>query len=263
MADVTLSMGVLENYRDGTRGISDASADALRETLAAIDLRDRALVEDLMQGASRATAQATSDYATQFYRGLSLMQTGQDVSYRARSPYDETATRIAVRGIYRQCDLGDGELDEERLTDLLAERLEFEANRAAKVGVWSCGQQDGRDVRYARVPVGAETCAWCLMTAGLGYWYMSEEAASHTHAHCDCQIIASIGRGDVVIDGYDSTVYRDMWRAANQLRANGDIPEEWSAHIADVRALRGTQDRPYRDDTNGTLYVMRKMYGLK
>jgi len=263
MASVTISHAILENYAEGSRAVGERSAATLAGSLAAMDLRDRDLVEGLVAEACRAASQAGSDYATQFYRGLSILQTGEDVDFRALSPYDRKATEVAVRGIYLQADLGDGELDERRLVDELTRRVVFEANRATKVGVWRMGQQDGRDVRYARVPVGAETCAWCLMTAGLGYWYMTEEAASHTHAHCDCVVVASIGRGDVAIEGYDSTVYRDMWREANRLRANGDLPDHMLEHIDRMAAVRRAEGRPYREDTNGTLYVMRQLYGLK
>lgn len=258
MADVTISMDVLQNFANGVSAIGTAESDALIETLGNIDLSDRDMVEDLMAGACRNASQASADYAAQFYRGMSLLQTGKDVSGRGLSAYDRQATIIAVRGIYRQATI-DGELDEEELARLLVERVSYEANRSSKVGVWRAGQRDGRDVRYARVPTGTETCAWCIMTAGLGYWFMTEEAASHTHAHCDCAIIPSIGRGDVKIDGYDSTIFRDMWRTANQLRKNGDIPQS----IADRIDLLAASRPGYREDTNGTLAVMRYMYDLK
>ena len=54
-----------------------------------------------------------------------------------------------------------------------------------------------------------------------------------------------------------------MYQRANALRANGDLPQGMLDHIAGMHDLRATQGRPYRDDTNGTLYVMRQMYGLK
>lgn len=259
MADVTLSMGVLENYASGARSVSEQSGSALAQTLAAVDLTDRELVEDLVMGACRVASQAGSDYATQFYRGLSILQTGEDVDFAAMSPFDRRATLIAIRGIYRQATDEDGELDEGLLARELTSRVQFEANRASKVGVWRRGQQDGRDVRYARVPAGPETCAWCLMTAGLGYWYMTEEAASHTHRACDCVIVPSIGRGDVEIDGYDSTVYRDMWREANEALRYGDVPSELSRRVDLLSATRPG----YRADTNGALAVMRWKYGLK
>jgi hypothetical protein len=99
------------------------------------------------------------------------------------------------------------------------------------------------------------------MTAGLGFWFMTEEAASHTHAHCDCAIIAAIGGiHDVRIPGYDSTKYRDMWRDSRDRLAHGDVPQEVLDRIGREKAKKG--DR-YRINTNGVLAVMRHEYGLK
>lgn len=259
MASVTISRAVIDNYADGVRSVSQQAGAGLADTLAAIDLTDREMVEDLVVAACRAASQAGSDYATAFYRGLSILQTGEDVDFDAMSSFDQQATLVAIRGIYKQATGEDGELDYARVERELNRRIQFEVNRASKVGVWQRGQQDRRDVRYARVPAGAETCAWCLMTAGLGYWFMNEEAASHTHRSCDCVIVPSIGRGDVAIDGYDSTVYRDMWREANEALRYGDVPTELAQRVDLLSATKPG----YRADTNGALAVMRWKYGLK
>lgn len=260
MASITISMDVLENYTAGVHSISDVARSNLERTLAGIDLTDEAMVEDLLAGACRAASQASAEYAAQFYRGMSILQTGEDYDAGAYSPYDRQAVTVALKGIYKKSRDAEGGFDEDKLVRLLSDRIEYEVNRASKVGVWSNGQRDRRDVRYARVPVGAETCAWCLMTAGLGFWFMTEEAASHTHAHCDCAIIPEIGGiHDVHIDGYDSTVYRDMWRNANMALRNGDVPTELSERVDFLSATRPG----YRADTNGALAVMRWKYGLK
>lgn len=259
MADVSIPIGVLENYASGVNQLSENARADLEASLRAIDLRDQDMVMDLMAGACRAQSLAATHYAAEYYRGMSILQTGRGIRVDPKSSYDRNATDVAVRGIYNQCDLGDGELDEEMLMNKLLDRVAFEVNRASKVGVWRAGRADRRDVRYARIPVGAETCAWCLMTAGLGYWFMTEEAASHTHAHCDCVILPSIGRGEVHIPGYDSTVYRDMWRAANKALNEGAVPQE----LADRVDYLAATVKGYRKDTNGALAVMRWQYGLK
>lgn len=251
-----LSMAVLERLTDGIHGIDEASRRALAQALAGVDLDDRRAVAAVMRGTVEAGARSSSMLAAQFYRGMSLLQTGADADVDGSFAYDQTAADIALAGMYKQAD---GDAD--KLARLIGDRISYEINRAAKVSVWRNGQRDSREVRYARVPVGAETCAWCLMTAGLGYWFMTAEAASHTHAHCDCAIVPAIGGiHDVQIRGYDSTVYRDMWRTANQLRANGDIPTELAERIDRQKAAKG---QAYRLDTNGTLAVMRYLYGLK
>ena len=244
----------LENYTQTIHQLDDINRSFLADALANTNLNDRDAVVATMQAVCRTTCEQANEIARNFYRGLSMLQTGKDMTKRTPYDYDPEATRVATYAIVRDAE------DEEELIEQLQNRQSYELNRASKVGVWRAGQADGRDVRYARVPVGAETCAWCLMTAGLGYFYMSEETASHTHSHCDCMIVASIGRGDVRIGGYDSTVYRDMWRAANKARAEGNISPELKDRIAREKAAKG---KSYRLDTNGTLAVMRSMYGLK
>lgn len=254
MADVTIPWAYIENFARSVHDLDAVSQELLADSLANTDLGDKRAVGALMRSVCRMGSEAAQELSTQFYRGLSLMQTGKDMTKRVTSGYDEVATDVAVSAIMR--DYAD---DLDAMGRQLGERLAYEISRASKRGVYRAGQADGRDVRYARVPTGAETCAWCLMTAGLGYWYMTEEAASHSHAHCDCQIVASIGRGDAVLEGYDSTVYRDMWRTANQMRVDGTIPPELAERIANEKALKG---KAYRLDTNGTLAVMRWAYNL-
>lgn len=265
MASVTIPFSYLENYAQTVHDLDAINQSLLADALAATDLNDKRAVASVMRAVCQTSNEQAQELATAFYRGLSLMQTGKDMTKRVKSGWDETATDVAVSAILR-----DTEGDPEGMASQLSQRLSFEINRASKRGVYRAGQADGRQVRYARVPVGAETCAWCIMTAGLGFWYMTEESASHSHGGCDCVIVSEIVERpktgeyrDVRIEGYDSSTYREMYQRANALRANGDLPQGMFDHIADIRSLREMQGRPYRDDTNGTLYVMRQMYGLK
>ena len=64
------------------------------------------------------------------------------------------------------------------------------------------------DVRYARVPGGGETCAFCMMLAGRGFVYHSEALAygrHGVHAHCDCVVMPG-RKGRTAIEGYDPDV---------------------------------------------------------
>lgn len=69
--------------------------------------------------------------------------------------------------------------------------------------------------RYARVPAGAETCAFCLMVASRGFAYHSAQTAGEMakfHSDCDCQIVPDNG---VVPDGYDPDRLYEMYRSVN------------------------------------------------
>lgn len=58
-------------------------------------------------------------------------------------------------------------------------------------------------VRYARVPTGRETCAWCYMLSSRDFAYASDQsAAAASHDGCDCVIVPGV-KGVTKIDGYD------------------------------------------------------------
>lgn len=254
MADVRVPLEWLENYARSIRDLDEISRSFLVDALYNTDLSNADAVVATMQAICETSGEAATEMSVQFYRGLSMLQTGQDMTKRVPYARDKAKIRAATLGIVNDA------ADEADLVGQLSDRLSYETGRAAKMGMWRAGQADDRDVRYARVPVGEETCAWCIMTAGLGFWYMTEEAASHTHSHCDCVLVPSIGRGSVRIDGYDSDEMRDMWRTANKMRVDGNIPDELAERIGREKAAKGAA---YREDTNGTLAVMRWMYGLK
>ena len=95
-------------------------------------------------------------------------------------------------------------------------------------------KQFGRDVitlsarkhkiRWARVPTGAETCAFCLMLAGRGYVYRSAKkggdsfSGNEFHGHCDCAVVPDDG---VIPENYDPDFFFDRYNSARNTR-----PEE-------------------------------------
>lgn len=73
---------------------------------------------------------------------------------------------------------------------------------------------DANKVRYARVPSGFETCAFCFMLASRGFVYHSEATARGLHGyhnHCDCCIVPGV-KGRTRIEGYDPKGMHDRWR---------------------------------------------------
>lgn len=87
----------------------------------------------------------------------------------------------------------------------------------------------GRDParpRFARVPTGAKTCAWCTMLASRGFVYLTRETAGiardHFHDDCDCQVIAEFDKDHAHIEGYDPDGMYEMYQAARQASGSGD-----------------------------------------
>ena len=255
MARIDVPRSYIDNYVSALHQIDEVGRGYLADALAKTDLNNRSRVTAIMRVHTNSSAQAAADLSAAFYRGMSVLQTGEDFDAVGLSGWDPEAVDIATSACIAQ-----GAGDREKTSSLLLDRLSFDLNRASKVSVVRNGRRDGRGVRFARVPQGTETCAWCLMTAGLGFWFMTEESASHTHRGCDCAIVPGIGLSDVHIGGYDSGAYRDMWRSAREKLDHGDVPQELLDRINAQKAAKGKR---YRMDTNGVLAVMRYEYGLK
>lgn len=78
------------------------------------------------------------------------------------------------------------------------------------------------DLRFARVPTGAETCSFCLMLASRGYVYQSEKSAefhsSFHGGHCDCRIALE---GEET-PGYDPDALLEDYLNAREQADSGD-----------------------------------------
>ena len=133
--------------------------------------------------------------------------------------------------------------------------------------------------KWCRVPVG-ETCAWCIMLASQGAWYVSKESAlgrEPDHYHRDCNCIAVYHADANSISGYSALQdYKSMYYGADNARranASGKTPypddlqeriskakAEHSAREAERKAL-GLKPIPW-SVYNEDLIVMRYQNGL-
>ena len=99
-------------------------------------------------------------------------------------------------------------------------------------------KQPGRDtmasnarregVRWARVPSGAKTCAWCLMLASRDAVYGSKQSAGgdghRFHGACDC-VATRIAKASDYPEGYLPDDYYAMYQAARDEAQSGDIKD--------------------------------------
>lgn len=108
--------------------------------------------------------------------------------------------------------LFDGELD--KFIEKVCDNAENGIRSYANETVMRNAKRDSRNgVKYARVPAGMETCAFCIMLASRGFVYHSRKSAgenAHMHPHCDCKIVPGF-EGDTV-EGYDPDAYLAIWQ---------------------------------------------------
>lgn len=205
----------LERYSSLLDALCSRSVDTLMTALDGIDwARDVASVrEDLvrvMEASCGASATIAARLAADFYMGMRALAGISDGFRATVDPRrDPKATEGAVRGFVQE--LVDGSpqaADKVRMA--CADRLDGEVRRAANRCVEGNARRDPRKPKWARVPMGAETCEFCIMLASRGFKFHSEDMASHSHANCDCRVVPGFD-ADTTIDGYDPRYYKDCY----------------------------------------------------
>lgn len=116
------------------------------------------------------------------------------------------------------------------------------ARRANETVIHNVGRDRARGARFARVPMGAEPCAFCTMLASRGFVYHTEETAGeldHFHSSCRCKVVpgfpemefyyrngVKVSRGrDPSVEGYDPDRYYDMWKHPDKYVKGGGAVE--------------------------------------
>lgn len=112
----------------------------------------------------------------------------------------------------------------------------------------------GRQIRWARVPQGEETCDFCLMLASRGFVYISEASAQgyegHVHRGCDCIVVPGVGhyepgasvewQQDTVLEGYDADAMYDLWKTwASISEGEGSRADKHAAKLAAMQDAIG------------------------
>lgn len=110
------------------------------------------------------------------------------------------------------------------------------ASREAEMG--NC-ETDPTRPRWARVPSGVNTCAFCAMLASRGFVYKTEETAGGLgntyHPHCSCTPTPSWD-GTPQLDGYDLKGYKKLYAAATS-KLGDNLTGETRLHslLANIR----------------------------
>lgn len=208
-----IPLTLINSYTDKLNNLSNATKRVVRQSLSNIDFDTIAelreiLIErlDPILGASTDMAAA---YAAEFYDMVRELETGERSGAIAESGRNPEATegyiRAAVSGAITKGLSG--------MIPGIEDRADYEIKRAAGECIYYNGERDKKDVRFARVPSGAETCEFCIMLASRGAVYRSERSAGsdgHYHAHCDCRIVPFFEGTEV--EGYDPDALYEQWR---------------------------------------------------
>lgn len=95
-------------------------------------------------------------------------------------------------------------------------------------------QLDPSKPRFARVPTGEKTCAWCSMLGSRGFVYLTKETAGIVaddyHDDCDCQIVPTFDSEGAHIKGYDPDGMYEQYMQAREASGGGD-PKKIAAYM--------------------------------
>ena len=101
-------------------------------------------------------------------------------------------------------------------SDACGSKASDQVSRRANQTMRINAKRDG--LRFARVPMGGETCTFCAMLASRGFVYRSAKTAgegNHYHKHCRCKVIP--GFDGMGVEGYDPDEWAERWRAFQEI----------------------------------------------
>lgn len=234
----TIPRAYVDNFTRVINGISDDAQKKLAKALEGVVIDDIAAARNeiiaIMDTLLAPYTDNVAAVAATFYDGLRAYF-GIDDGFMAESESmrEPAATAGAVRA-FMQTQV-DGK-PFETLENLLTERVDYECKRAANECIAYNAKNDPKRPKWARVPTGAETCEWCIMLASRGFAYLSEEAASHTHANCDCRVIPSWDKDNPAVQGYDPELYYDMWKHPEKYKDASNIEQSAEAKELSISA---------------------------
>lgn len=110
---------------------------------------------------------------------------------------------------YLAKDLVDG--NNQKFMDACTTLTRFYVHREANMNMYRNVARS--NIRWARVPSGAETCGFCFMLSTRDFDYTSEGAAGGLghkfHLHCDCIIVP--GTKETIVEGYNPKEMYARW----------------------------------------------------
>lgn len=161
-----------------------------------------------------------------------------------------------------------GKEGQEATGRLLAQLVERKVKDGARSTILANALKDPAATRFARVPAGAETCAWCFMLASRGWVYATKESASKAkktgdsfHAGCDCQIVPAFGEQTPEIEGYNPDSLYEQYlfgRREFEFRNPGIEPDDRDIAATMRRLLPGLYRRGYAPDPGDIPFVERE-----
>lgn len=194
----------------------------------------RDLLLDEVPALARKYGDIAATAAAEWYEQTRAQSVGGTYEALTADSFSDEAVQASIR--YKAGSLfGD---DPSALSGFLAASLQRWVMYSGRQTIARNAEHDPMHPRYARVPTGARTCAFCGMLASRGFVYYTESSAGGDfhkyHNECDCQVVPEWDGKTSHITGYDpDALYSQYLQAREGLGGNPDV----TAILANIRRL--------------------------
>ncbi|KAB7790740.1 phage protein [Bifidobacterium leontopitheci] len=233
------------------------------------DMRDALL--DLVPAIAAKYGDAGSVAAGEWYEQMRAKWFKDAIDIDTTYQPDDKAMRETIRRLAGH--LWDGKDGSPADPDAMLRGLLANMDKWVKAGgrgvIEKAARRDPRKPRYARVPQGAKTCAFCGMLAGRGFVYSSAEAAgamSQYHKDCDCEVIPSWDKKNPKVQGYDDSRFEKRYMEARRMLEDGTVPEELRYGLLKIKPYLEPKHRKSwygpadPNNVNSITYLMRHLH---
>lgn len=221
-------------YRQVTAGVRILTARDVRRLWREVDTSqmaahyDRLLagIRDVIRAYGEVSATAAADFYDAVRAASRLPPKAAELVGFAADEAVEVMFRASLGPLWE-----DSPRPEAALTRLEAGAIRM-ALQPGRETMHQAVRRDG--LRYAIVPQGGNTCAFCLMLASRGATYANVQPQWHDNCQCDC--IPVVDSSDLPQINQD---LHDEW--VEVTKGQADQMSAWRAHIAATRAAQSSE----------------------
>ena len=222
----------IQQFSDALVEVDERAKRTLRNALTTVKLDDPAKAREdiaaIMERVVGASDILASTMTAEFYNGIREYQIAERLEATTDSGRDPDSTKNATYGITSRLEKEDAP-SISVVEALLVQRVGYEIQRSVGRTMYRNGDIDPRKPKFARVPLGGDSCEFCRMLASRGFEYNSELTAGklnpdHYHDGCRCRVVCSWEK-DPIIGGMEEDEYnlrawdeykRDAWSFASR-----------------------------------------------
>lgn len=235
-------------YGRALRTLEEGADEAIRASFWGwCDSHPDATVEEIREFAIGLAESISGTYSD---AGASLAAEWYDVEAEAEHAKLDTAllsTSVSEENIERVVHYQAAKLVEDDYAGFVSNLGAYARDRVRRSAndtiMLNCERDRRKGVRFARVPGGAETCAFCMMLSSRGFVYHTAATAgeqSHYHRGCDCKIVPGFDK-DNPIEGYDPKECEQLWREFE--RVDGAYPKAQADAIKSAMLVESDRRR--------------------